>query len=52
MDSLLPQDPTVLAIITPTYTSQVQTLRTTNVGTSTVAMSITVNSEQIGRAHV
>ena len=45
MDSLLPQDPTVLAIITPTYTSQVQTLRTTNVGTSTVAMSITVNSE-------
>jgi 5'-nucleotidase len=45
LDSLMPQDPAVLSIITPTYTSQVQTLRNTQVGTSTVAMSITVNSE-------
>ena len=44
LDSLVPQDPAVLGIITPTYSSQVEALRTMVIGTSTVPLSITVNS--------
>ncbi len=49
LDASVPKDPVVQAIISPTFSAPLAALRNTVVGTTTVALSQTVNSVQICR---